>query len=203
MTRRLGLAAVVLLMCLPALAAPRAASVRIHRPAGELTGPVIAMIDGQECRIADNAWNAWLIRGGQSVVYSGTDGAGGFEDEGQSLWRYDVATGRYGKLMTEFFSVEKVVEARSASGKLALLVTMADGGLGAPHVAVVDPDRGQVWRQRVARIVGIRNGRIAVAVFDPDTIGQPKPVIRRMLYHDLDRLLSRQASPDWPVGVPR
>lgn len=202
--RRLILPVLIISLLPAAILAQTARYVRIVRQSPEdLTGQVVTMIDGQERVIADEAWNAWIIEEGRAVVYSGSDGAGGFENEGQSLWRYDAATGGKRKLMAEFFMIRKVVEAQSRSGETALLVTMMDGGLGAPHVAVVDPKRGQVWRQQMARFVGVRNGNIAVALYDPDEIQlQENPRPRKLVYYSLDDLLSRNACPCWPVGVP-
>ncbi len=174
-----------------------ATSVRVDRiKDGSGLGRVIAQIDGRRQTITECAWNAWIIAQGRVIVYSGTDGAGGYENEGQSLWRYDVTTGMRRKLMTEVFAIQKVVEARARSGKSPLLVTMADGGLGAPHVAVTDPLRGEVWRHRVARFVGIRNGRVAVGIYTPERF-EGRPV--RLAYLDLDALLRRPANRSAPV----
>lgn len=187
------------------LMAQTAIFVRIERAApDDFLGSVVVTVNGTDCAIARNAIDAWIIENGRAVVYSGTDGAGGFENEGQSLWRYDIATGRQRKLMTELFAIYKVVEARTQCGETVLLVSMRDGGLGAPHAAVVHPTRGQVWRQQAARFVGVRNGRIAVGIWtirDFEREEEPKP--RRMQYFDLDRLLARAASPDWPVSLPQ
>lgn len=187
------------------LMAQTATSARVERAApDEFLGSVVVTVNGTDCVIARNAIDAWIIENGRAVVYSGTDGAGGFENEGQSLWRYDIATGRQRKLMTELFAIYKVVEAKTKSGETALLVSMRDGGLGASHAAVVHPMRGQVWRQQAARFVGVRNGRIAVGIWnirDFERAEEPKP--RRIQYFDLDKLLARAASPDWPVTLPQ
>lgn len=42
--------------------------------------------------IYDEAYRGWLINDGRDIVFSGRDGAGGFENEGQSLRVYNVAT---------------------------------------------------------------------------------------------------------------
>lgn len=193
----------LIMVCSAAVFARTATSVRIERASPDQpTGAVVVTVDGTEKTIAERAWNAWIIDGGKSVVYSGSDGAGGFENEGQSLWRYYVDTGRERKLMSEFFMVQKVVETCSRQGRPVLLVTMTDGGLGATHVAVVDPTRGEVWRKTMARFLGLRNGRIAVGIYQPEDFGEgavTEP--RKMLYLDLDSLLNRPASANKPVPM--
>lgn len=188
-------------LCTIAAVAQTASSVQVAKALGEVKGNVVAVVDGEQQTIAGDAFQAWLVDGGGAIIYSTGDGAGGYEREGQALWRYDVGEGCVRKVMTELYVVNKVVEAQSASGEDALLVTMVDGGLGAPHIAVVDPDRGQVWRHTYARFVGVRNGRIAVALYSPEDFegGQPEP--DQLIYRDIGALLQRTANPFVPVQV--
>ncbi|MFN2514465.1 MAG: hypothetical protein ABR568_24015, partial [Pyrinomonadaceae bacterium] len=122
-------------------------------PSGAFNGPLYVTSGGVETKIADEAIAAWIIRRGQSVVYSGRDGAGGYENEGQSLHIYEPRTGQLRKIMSEYYAIEKVTEVTTSSNKTALLVEMSDGGLGASYVAVVDPDRGEVFFRRWAKII--------------------------------------------------
>ena len=124
-------------------------------------GPLYVTIGGKERKIADDAIAAWIIQGGRSVVYSGRDGAGGFENEGQSLRIYDARNGRRRKIMAEYYGINNVTEARTSRGKAALLVEMSDGGLGASYLAVVDPARGEVFFRRWVKILS-RRGDILV-----------------------------------------
>lgn len=186
---------------LGAITNSRAATITATRLAPETSGlargTLFATIDGQERFIARQAWDAWIIAGGKALVWAGADGAGGFENEGQSLWRYDAATGQRRKLMAEQFMIERVREARARSGRTALVVSMRDGGLGAPHLAVVDPQRGEVWRHRFARLSAIRNGRLAIIVLSvKDLETSTDGDFRRlppaaMLYPEIDALLRR------------
>lgn len=123
---------------------PVATMVRVER-ANSGAGPLYAFIGDREERIARAALGAWIINGGRRIVYSGSDGAGGYENEGQSLRIYDVRSRTHKKILSEYFAIDSVIEAKSGSGKTALVVEMHDGGLGASHVAVVDPDRGEVF----------------------------------------------------------
>src|SRR3982751_2367722 len=90
-------------------------------------GPLYATIGGRERKIADEAIKAWIIQGGLSVVYTGRDGSGGFENEGQSLRIYDARTGQHRKIMSEYFEVSDIKEVTTSTNKTALLVEMEDG----------------------------------------------------------------------------
>jgi len=116
-------------------------------------GALFVTVGGQEKKVADAAYKAWVIEGGRRVVYSGRDGAGGYENEGQSLHAYDAATGAQRKVMSEYYMIDKVTEVTTAAKKTALLVEMSDGGLGASYVAVVDPSRGEVFFRRWSRVL--------------------------------------------------
>ena len=160
-------------------------------------GPLFATIAGSEKRIAEEAQQAWIINGGRQVVYSSSQGAGGYENEGQSLHLYDVATGKQKRIMSEYYMVDEVKEAVTSNKKQALLVTMSDGGLGASYVAVVDPSRGEVFFRRWARIVSHKGDIIVVGLFkeaDWDKINNEQGArvrpYRRQSY-DLKSLLRR------------
>jgi len=53
----------------------------------DIYGALFVTIAGTEKRVTDQAQQAWIINGGRHVVYSSSEGAGGFENEGQSLHR--------------------------------------------------------------------------------------------------------------------
>jgi hypothetical protein len=134
---------------------------RVAAAEGRYSGPLYVTVGGREKKIAEEAVEAWIIQGGRKVVYSGRDGAGGFENEGQSLRVYDARTGERRKIMSEYYAITKVSEATTSKNKTVLLVEMADGGLGASYVAVVDPARGEVFFRRWAKIIS-RQGDVVV-----------------------------------------
>jgi|SRR5579884_2234491 len=154
-----------ILLC-AAIAAAQTGGVttRLERPGA----PLYATIGGGEKKIADSAEKAWVVGDGQAIVYSGKDGAGGYEHEGQSLYRYDVKSGDRAKLMAEYFVVQNVKEARTSDGKPALLVDMVDGGMGASHVAVVDPARGEVFCEDGARLTSVQGDTMTLAYYGDD-----------------------------------
>lgn len=131
----------------------RITKVRVDMRDRDIYGALFVTIAEADKKVTDQAQQAWIINGGRHVVYSSSEGAGGYENEGQSLHLYDANTGKHKRIMSEYFMVETVKEVITSNKKRALLVTMEDGGLGASYVAVVDPWRGQVFFRRWARIL--------------------------------------------------
>jgi hypothetical protein len=158
-------------------------------------GPLYVSVGGRERRVAEKALNAWIVSGGRQVAYSAPDGAGGYENEGNALHLYDLQSGKQRKILSEYFAIDRVTEVRTRNRKTAFLVEMRDGGLGASHVAVVDPRRGEVFIASKTRLQD-RTGDLFVLGFyrDDDWEGlangkdvQPYRVRR----YDLKRLLLR------------
>ena len=100
-----------------------------------------ATIDGKTVTIANSALAFWTFDHGREIVYSGTDGAGGFESEGQSLHIYEAQKRTQRKILSEYYMIKNVQEIKTKAGKTALLVVMQNGGLGMSYLAVVAPDR--------------------------------------------------------------
>jgi hypothetical protein len=134
---------------------------RVDKSTNQMQGPVYATIGGKETKISDAGVEAWIIQGGRKLVYSGRDGAGGFENEGMSLHIYDARTAKLRKIMSEYFMVDKVTEVATSTKRSALLVALSDGGLGASYFAVVDPARGEVFFRQWARLLS-RKGDVVV-----------------------------------------
>lgn len=147
-------------------------SARVDLSSGEYAGPVYATINGKERKIADEGIAVWVIQGGRRVVYSGRDGAGGFENEGQSLRIYDAGTGKARKILSEYVGVDKVTEVTTSTNRTALLVAMVDGGLGASYLAVVDPVRGEVFYRRWAKLLSRRGDIINIGHYKEDDWGE-------------------------------
>ncbi len=128
---------------------------------------VVTLSTGDTVVVADSAFRAWKLTGAL-VAVSGLDGAGGYENEGQSLTVIDVAAGTRRRVVADYFQIVRV-EAVTTEGHVALLVHMRDGGQGGLHVTIVDPQRGPVFRalHALGRIDG---GRLLVSGFgDGDT----------------------------------
>jgi hypothetical protein len=143
----------------------RATQVRIDMRDQDIYGALFITAAGTEKKVTDQAQQAWIINGGRHVVFSSSEGAGGYENEGQSLHLYDVVRGNHKRIMSEYFMVEKVKEVTTSHKKQALLVTMEDGGLGASYVAVVDPWRGEVFFRRWVRILSNKGDTIVLGFY--------------------------------------
>ena len=171
----------------------RATNVRIEMR--DIYGSLFVTIGGTEKKITDQAQQAWIINRGRHVVYSSSDGAGGYENEGQSLHLYDVATGNQKRILSHYFAVQTVKERVTSKNKRALLVTMEDGGLGASYVAVVDPWRGEVFFRRWARILADKGDTIVLGFYKEEDWGEPdaskvRPYKKER--HNLNSLLVRR-----------
>lgn len=171
----------------------RATRVRIAMR--DIYGALFVTTAGTEKKVTDQAQQAWIINRGRHVVYSSSEGAGGYENEGQSLHLYDVGTGNHKRIMSEYFMVETVREVITSNRKRALLVTMEDGGLGASYVAVVDPWRGEVFFRRWARILATRGDTIVLGFYREADWGEPEAGRKVRPYkterHNLRSLLRR------------
>lgn len=137
-------------------------NVRVDKPTDSYTGTLYVTIDGHEKKIAAPVIEAWVIDAGRKVVYSMRDGAGGYEDEGESLRVYDAQTGKIKKVLSEYYSINEVTEVKTAGGKIALVVEMVDGGLGASYLAVVDPARGEVFFKQWVKLISRKGDIIKV-----------------------------------------
>ena len=187
---------VFLILSVVCVQAQRATRVRVEQQ--EIYGPLFITIAGREKRITDQAQQAWIINGGRHVVYSSSDGAGGFENEGQSLHLYDVGAGTHKRIMSEYFIVDRVEEVVTSKKKRVLLVGMADGGLGASYVAVVDPWRGEVFFRPRARILTRKGDTIVIGFYkeddweklDGEQSGKVRPY--KSERHNLNSLLLRR-----------
>ncbi|HJT28697.1 MAG TPA: hypothetical protein VJ784_14895 [Pyrinomonadaceae bacterium] len=171
----------------------RATNVRIEMR--DIYGALFVTIGGTEKKITDQAQQAWIINRGRHVVYSSSEGAGGYENEGQSLHLYNVDTGNQKRIMSHYFMVQTVKEVVTSKNKRALLVTMEDGGLGASYVAVVDPWRGEVFFRRWARILADKGDTLVLGFYKEDDWGEPdtskmRPYKRER--HNLNSLLLRR-----------
>lgn len=185
----------------------KASSFRIDEPETARGGKLFITVGGRERKIYNEAFEAWLVNDGRDVVFSSHDGAGGFENEGQSLRIYNVATRAIRKILSESFGINAVQEVKTSTGKSVLLVAMSDGGLGGSYFAVVDPKRGEVFFRRWAEVTAINGDNVTLAMYRADdfeaindergwkpgpsnqVIAKTKVVPYKAETHDLQRLL--------------
>jgi hypothetical protein len=200
---------IVVLMCAAvcASAQTKATKFRIENETNAVFGALFVTVDGVEKKISDQAQQAWIINDGLHVVYSSSDGSGGYEGEGQSLHIYDVRTLKQKKIMSQYFMVDKLEEVVTSQKKRALIVMLEDGGLGASYVSVVDPWRGEVFFRRWARILS-RNGDTMVLGFykedDWEKLdGEPPVKVKpyKTERHNLNTLLLRRVIVNKPDKI--
>jgi hypothetical protein len=124
------------------------------------------------------------------------DGAGGFENEGESLYLWAPGDREARKLLAEYFTIQRVESLRARSGRSVLVIVMTDGGLGATHVGFADPHRGELFRADGADVVQHEDGAVRIGWFrDEDwTVLGPDASVRpqRTERLDLDALLERR-----------
>jgi hypothetical protein len=145
------------------------------------------------------AAKTWVLKDGKTVLYSLREMKIGYEGEGETLFRYDPATGKRERLLTAHYIIDKVYELTTARGKTLLCVTMMDGGLGANHVALVHPDRGTVFQSGMSRFAKVEPNRIVVAEWGDadlwhDSPDNPRGKPTRYYTFDPDRVLTRRAT---------
>ncbi len=162
-------------------AQPIASSVRVEEPESAAGNNLFVTVGGKEKKIYDAAYHAWLINNGREIVFSGRDGAGGFENEGQSLRIYNVASGKSRKVLSEYTMVTALQPVKTSRGQTALLVKLQDGGLGGSYFAVVDPKRGEVFYRQWAEAGKISGDTVTLNFFRED---------------DFDALLGEREGPD-------
>ena len=159
---------------------------RVARTPGEVTGTLFVVRYGAEREVAQNVWNAWPSQNPDLILYSGTDGAGGYENEGQSLWQYDWKRGNAQKLAALQTMIANVFET-SANGQKLFVVTSNDGGAGFKYVSVIHPTRGLLWEARNVSLSAIRNETLALQILEM----RRNVMSEKMRYVPLKNILAR------------
>lgn len=144
------------------------------------TGPVLlSRTDGTVDTITVEAIRAWRLADGAEVAWSGRDGGGGFENEGHALRLASVDSTDAPRLtLREPFMIEAVEELRDSEGRRLLAVAMVDGGAGMPHLVLVDPARGVVYRAVRSRLAE-RGDALTIEHLEPE--GSTLPSVIEML----------------------
>ena len=172
-------------------------------------GKIWAKVGGKEINVGESnaARGDWskmpkVIGDGRYVVWPNITGDRGYEAEGQELKVYDAKTGKTSTVMQEYFYVQDVAAHKLPDGREAFIVSMADGGLGAPHLAIVDPQRGEVFRAERSSLLGLKGDQITIAKHDNEDQIE-KPTGKQTL--NLAKILSGPVitnPPDWPPPEP-
>jgi len=155
----------------------RAEKFEIKPSDAPLGGILYVTVNRAARQIFEPVFAAWIVNGGRDVVFSSSDGAGGFENEGQSLRIYNVQSRLTKKILSDYTSVTAVQAVKTSTGVTALLVKLQDGGLGGSYFAVVDPARGEVFYRRWAEVTRIDGDTITLAFYresDWDAINEDR-----------------------------
>ncbi len=139
-----------------------ATAVRVFDPEDGWVGDLYITVDGSERMIAERAGKAWIISEGKEVIYSSDGGPGGFEGEGHTMHIYNVKIRETREVLSHYYMIDEVKEAKLASGATALLIDMSDGSAGNPYFAVVDPKRGEVFFTRFAKLSRVNGDTITL-----------------------------------------
>jgi hypothetical protein len=144
--------------------------------AGFTTGPLLLThADGRVDTVRVDAVEAWRLADGAEVAWSGRDGGGGYENEGQSLRIAAVdSTSAPRVVVRETFMIDTVEELLDSDGRRLLAVAMRDGGAGMQHLALVNPLRGVVYRSVRARLAE-RGDTLVIEHLEPE--GSTKPSV--------------------------
>ncbi len=129
-----------------------------------------------------------IVDSGYAILYQTRGTAtGGYENETHAIKRFDV-NGTKKTLLNEPLKVQNLREVRAKKGRIAYVVSMADGGAGIPTLFVVESTLGKIWQKDAARFSGARNGTVVVALFPDGEDGVDAPSLGNF-YLDLDRTL--------------
>jgi len=146
----------------------RADKFEIKPSNSSIGGTLYVSVNGRAIKIYAPVFAAWIINEGRDVIFSSSDGSGGFENEGQSLRIYNVQSRLTRKILSEYTGIDEVQDIKTSTGEVALVVRMSDGGLGASYFAVVDPKRGEVFYRRWAEVTAIDGDLVTLAFYRED-----------------------------------
>jgi hypothetical protein len=158
--------------------------------------------------VTDQAFSAWVVADGRYLAWSGPDGNGGEDDEGQGLHLYDPASGHSQKLSAESLLITNVESMVDSQGQLGLLMRLGHGDAPDDPVgfAVVSPAKGVVYREPLAELLARGDNEITVGFYHPlqfehefgeDGVALPRGPIEPLWKEtlQLDEVLARPAQP--------
>lgn len=167
-------------------------------------GVLVVTVNGDARTVVPrDAVKAWVMKDAKAVIFSLRERKRGYEGEGEALFRYEVGNKKQAQLLSEEYMVDKVYELTTPGGKTLLCVTMSDGGLGANHVALVNPDKGTVFARKMSRFAKVDPARIVITEYADsarwvDGTGQPKGRPTRYFTFVPDQVLEQNAVRDRP-----
>ena len=134
---------------------------------------------------------ALIVGGGYALIYQAPGTASGFEGETNAVKYFDV-NGSKRTLLNQGLSVSRIREVETDLGyglshKL-YVVSMEGGETGIPSLYLVDKQLGVIWKKFGARMSGVRNDKLIIALYSEQSgdkrIGS--------IYLDLYKLMMQQ-----------
>ena len=134
-------------------------------------GNLKILVKGKEVNLNENVGLAKIINGGKDIIYDGgiNSGSGGYENEGETLWIYNVKHKNKRKVLSAYYMIDALFEAKLSNGKSAIVVRMSDGGAGNSYISVVDPNRGEVFFRKLAEVIEIKGDNITLGIFESES----------------------------------
>lgn len=159
---------------------------------------LVVQLGVAEVKVTGGAGIAFVSDDSTSVLYTSVGGAGGFKGLGESLMRWDAATGKSVRLAAEYYVIEQVSPFSPDSGPPLAIISMREFGSGIRHVGIVDPRRGEVFRLERAAVTNIDSVGVEVTEWGmtaswnlealSETNGLPKAPSSRVVRLALDSL---------------
>jgi hypothetical protein len=148
-----------------------ATAVRVARDTTQFgDGPVlVTRANGRVDTLRVAARRAWRLDDGRQIAWSTGEGAGGYENEGEALHVVPAdSLGDVAPIAREVFPILDVQEVDAPDGTPWLVLAMQDGGAGFPHVAIVAPGRGTVYRAMRGRFTASDSTGLVIAVLQAE-----------------------------------
>jgi hypothetical protein len=138
-------------------------------PENGFYGPLRVKVGFDDREIHTQVFRFWMSGDDTAVYFAVPHNLSGYEAEGMGVWRWNAEMAEPELVFNDDFVIENVAQVTSPSGREALVVMMTDGGLGAPHVAIADPDRGRVFRSQMSTFLTTGTGEVEISKYEePD-----------------------------------
>ena len=134
------------------------------RAKGGICSPcnLVVQLGAADVEVTGGAGIALIAEDSTSVLYTAVGGAGGFKGLGESLMRWDAATGKSVRVAAEYYAIEQVSPVAPDNGRPIVILSMREFGSGVRHLGIADPLRGEVYRVERAAVTAIEDRYVEV-----------------------------------------
>ena len=130
---------------------------------------ILVADDSVRFHIKETTGNALIGPDSIWVVYTTFGGAGGYRGSGQALWRFNIRTAVNTEIMREYYLVEQLSILKVPGGVPMVLVSMREPMSLVRHFAIVDPDRGEVFRAERSVVTQSDTGGLTITEWGAPT----------------------------------